>query len=735
MSKSRIIIVDHEKAVADMVAALLNAEGFDSFAVYSSADALSQAKTRLPHILIIDPIMPGLSGVEVVSQIARKSTCKVIFLTNLAGDRDFRDLMRGLREQGISCTAVTKPLNEQELIRIVIRETAALGSTDTQSSSPSNVGRAGSNLGAAAAPAPVETLEREYQPLLEICTASLYQGNAFRLTGVAVESSLRDISREAERVEVATKIGIAHTVSGPFSLGVDAGRIKDALHVLKDPEKRLLHEFFWFWPCSDMSKTDAALTALQQKNYQRAVDVWQAEISEDKRAIATHNLAVFYHLRALDFELAKTGRSETLWGNAYEYWNKVINHHGFWDKLLARIKSLNDPRVSPSLAQQIWISLPFALLSISAQLAVAAAKAGNFEDAGKHRKIMTQAGLDEALCRQALQKALYPLREEITNLCNQAEAEARAKPEEGAVVTRRLFDDKRPLLQCFNYLLGSGDRMRDDMHDLVAQTARSCVVANANHSENWENIRVLLEECLALTEGNALRARLEEDLEIVASNIEGKKAAQRAKAAANPHVQPGGSPANVGTPIRPASSSRPTKSGWAAIGIVAFIVVAAVSKGCNDSPAPQSPSSSTYTSPSSAYTSPAGADQSTGTDTQYAPNSYASSTQQLNREIEANRARIAVLEMDLRSDDSRLESLKGEIDTDRTRLEQMKRDNELGLEVDETEYDRIRRRYNNNIDDYNSLIPTRNSTLTEYRQLLQKTNAEIDRYNALVRGR
>jgi CheY-like chemotaxis protein len=704
MSKRRIIIADHEKAVADMVAALLNAEGFDSLAVNSSANALSEAKTRLPDILIIDPIMPGLSGVEVASQIARESICKVIFLTTLAGDRDFKDLMRGLREQGINCTALAKPINEQELIRIVTREAAALSSTVRQSSSPTNAGRAGSNLGAAAVPAPVEALEREYQPLLEICTPYLYQDNAFRLTGFAVESSLRDISREAERVEVATKIGMAHTVSGPFSLSVDHGRIKASLQVLKDPEKRLLHEFFWFWPCADTSKTDVALTALQHKNYQRAVDVWRAEVSEDKRAVASHNLAVFYHLRALDLELAKTGRSDTLWGNAYEYWNKVINHHGFWDKLLVRIKSLNDPRVSPSLAQQIWISLPFAMLSISAQLAVAAARAGNFEDAGKHRKIMAQAGLDEALCRQGLQKALYPLREEITNLCNQAEAEARAKPEEGAVVARRLFDDKRPLLQCFNYLLGSGDRMRDDMHDLVAQTARSCIVANANHSENWETIRVLLEECLALAEGNALRARLEEDLEVVAGNIEGKKAAQRAKAAANPHVQPAGSPVNV-----------------------AFLVVVTVSKGCNDSPAPQSPSGSTYTSPPST-------DQSTTTDTQYAPNSYASSTQ-LKTEIEANRARIAVLEMDLRSDNSRLDSLKSEIEADRFRLEQLKRDNESGLQVDETEYEGIRNRHNSNIDDYNSLIPTRNNKLSEYRQLLQKTNADIDRYNELVRRR
>ena len=120
---------------------------------------------------------------------------------------------------------------------------------------------------------------------------------------------------------------------------------------------------------------------------------------------------------------------------------------------------MNDPRVGADWAQQISTSLPFALLSINAQLAVAAAKVGNFELAGKHRKVMNRAGLDETLCRQALQKSLRSLREEITRLCNQAEAEAKAKPEEGASVAKTLFNDKRPLLQSFNYLLGSGDRM------------------------------------------------------------------------------------------------------------------------------------------------------------------------------------------------------------------------------------------------------------------------------------
>ena len=76
MPKPRILIADHEKAVADLVAAILDAEGLAAFAVHSSVDALDHAKTDFPHILIIDPC-PGLSGVEVASQIGRRSMCKI----------------------------------------------------------------------------------------------------------------------------------------------------------------------------------------------------------------------------------------------------------------------------------------------------------------------------------------------------------------------------------------------------------------------------------------------------------------------------------------------------------------------------------------------------------------------------------------------------------------------------------------------------------------------------------
>ena len=154
--------------------------------------------------------------------------------------------MRGLREQGISCSALPKPFTKEELIRHVTRDSAALDSADTRPSRPIDATQTGWNSGATAAPAPVATLKHEYQPLLEICTAQLYQNNAFRITGFAVESSLREISKEAERLELANKLGMAGSASGPFTEWGSRATEDGTLGIEKPSETFVAPSFFGF---------------------------------------------------------------------------------------------------------------------------------------------------------------------------------------------------------------------------------------------------------------------------------------------------------------------------------------------------------------------------------------------------------------------------------------------------------------------------------------------------------
>ena len=91
-----------------------------------------------------------------------------------------------------------------------------------------------------------------------------------------MDTSLRDISRQAEKLEMMAKLGVNSQDRGAFAIAVTTEEVRAALQSIKIPEQRLLHEFFWFWPTTGDSKTDEALSAIKRGDVQHAEEVWTA---------------------------------------------------------------------------------------------------------------------------------------------------------------------------------------------------------------------------------------------------------------------------------------------------------------------------------------------------------------------------------------------------------------------------------------------------------------------------
>src|SRR5207237_3361496 len=90
---------------------------------------------------------------------------------------------------------------------------------------------------------------------------------------------------------------------GPLALvpAPDVDAVRHAIERLRDPETRLVDEFFWFWPETSATETpDEALTALDRGDVAAARKRWQA--AAPGAGVAVHNLAVLAHLLALDLE-------------------------------------------------------------------------------------------------------------------------------------------------------------------------------------------------------------------------------------------------------------------------------------------------------------------------------------------------------------------------------------------------------------------------------------------------
>jgi DNA-binding response OmpR family regulator len=90
-----ILVVDDDRLSSAPVKQLLVSRGFEAFAVESGADALDWLRERTPDLILLDVVMPGMSGFEVCRRLRREPatrTTPVVFLTARKG---LADLIEG----------------------------------------------------------------------------------------------------------------------------------------------------------------------------------------------------------------------------------------------------------------------------------------------------------------------------------------------------------------------------------------------------------------------------------------------------------------------------------------------------------------------------------------------------------------------------------------------------------------------------------------------------------------
>ena len=115
----RVLVVEDEESLADPLAFLLRKEGFDTTVVQDGPSALAEFDKSGADIVLLDLMLPGMSGTEVCKQLRARSGVPVIMVT--ARDSEI-DKVVGL-ELGAD-DYVTKPYSARELIariRAVLR--------------------------------------------------------------------------------------------------------------------------------------------------------------------------------------------------------------------------------------------------------------------------------------------------------------------------------------------------------------------------------------------------------------------------------------------------------------------------------------------------------------------------------------------------------------------------------------------------------------------------------------
>ncbi len=114
MAKERILIVDDEEDILNLVKYNLRMEGYQIDAVMTGEEALSSARLHHPDLIVLDLMLPGIDGLDVCRLIkndARTSSIPIIMLTAKGEDSD---IVTGL-ELGAD-DYITKPFSPKILI-------------------------------------------------------------------------------------------------------------------------------------------------------------------------------------------------------------------------------------------------------------------------------------------------------------------------------------------------------------------------------------------------------------------------------------------------------------------------------------------------------------------------------------------------------------------------------------------------------------------------------------------
>jgi DNA-binding response OmpR family regulator len=128
----RVLVVDDDEHSARIAARLLSARGYDVRTAHDGGGALAEVTTHRPHCILLDIMMPRMSGLEVLAQLkesAATASIPVILVTAKSQDED---VLTGYR-QGAEYY-ITKPFSAQELlygIRLVLGKQPAAGRAST----------------------------------------------------------------------------------------------------------------------------------------------------------------------------------------------------------------------------------------------------------------------------------------------------------------------------------------------------------------------------------------------------------------------------------------------------------------------------------------------------------------------------------------------------------------------------------------------------------------------------
>ncbi len=111
MANTKILVIDDEPNILNLITAYLKPEGYEVYTAEDGPSGLKAARAFKPDLIVLDVMLPGIDGIEVLTRLRRESDVYVIMLTARTEETD--------RVVGLSVGAddyVIKPFSPRELV-------------------------------------------------------------------------------------------------------------------------------------------------------------------------------------------------------------------------------------------------------------------------------------------------------------------------------------------------------------------------------------------------------------------------------------------------------------------------------------------------------------------------------------------------------------------------------------------------------------------------------------------
>lgn len=127
----KILIVEDEAPIREMVVMALSGAGYDVHEAESGEDGFSLLNEHVPDLILLDWMLPGMSGIDFARRIKKDPLCSDIPIIMLTARGEEEDKVRGL-ESGAD-DFVTKPFSPRELtarIKAVLRRASPMSAEE-----------------------------------------------------------------------------------------------------------------------------------------------------------------------------------------------------------------------------------------------------------------------------------------------------------------------------------------------------------------------------------------------------------------------------------------------------------------------------------------------------------------------------------------------------------------------------------------------------------------------------